>query len=120
MTYVCSSCGWTNKPCTHYTPPPDPLVAEIAALRAEVERLKGEYAWQTQNADNCRADASRMGQLWEQAVKDWKAAERSRDEAREALMEVLEGLLSGDEPDAVLRKAEIRAKRVLSGEKEGA
>ena len=46
----------------------DAQAAEVEALRAEVERLnevceglRGQFVWQTKNADNCRADASRMG-----------------------------------------------------------
>jgi len=46
----------------------DVQAAEVEALRAEVERLnevceglRGQFVWQTKNADNCRADASRMG-----------------------------------------------------------
>ena len=65
--------------------------AERIAAEAEVERLRGEYAWQTKNADNCRSDASRMGQLWEQAVKDWKAAEAANNEARGALKAIVDG-----------------------------
>ena len=46
----------------------DVQAAEVEALRAGVERLnevceglRGQFVWQTKNADNCRADASRMG-----------------------------------------------------------
>jgi len=46
----------------------DAQAAEVEALRAGVERLnevceglRGQFVWQTKNADNCRADASRMG-----------------------------------------------------------
>jgi tRNA G26 N,N-dimethylase Trm1 len=63
------------------------LRRDLDAARAEVERLKKVVVWQTKNADNCRADASRMGRLWEQAVKDWKAAEARLAEAAEAEVE---------------------------------
>jgi DNA repair exonuclease SbcCD ATPase subunit len=55
---------------------PRALAAEAALSEARAERDAAE-----KQRDGCRSDASRMGQLWEQAVKDWKAAERVRDEA---------------------------------------
>lgn len=67
--------------------------AEIAALRAENEALNGEVEDAQRQRDGCRADASRMGQLWEQAVKDWKAAEAALAALRGEVRVVAESLV---------------------------
>jgi hypothetical protein len=74
------------------------LTAALEEAKRERDQLREQFVWQTKNADNCRADASRMGQLWEQAVEDWKEAKAGR--------ELTQSLLIGQEVRAAAAERE--------------
>lgn len=61
---------------------------ELAALHSEINRLSQALVDAEKQRDGCRSDASRMGQLWQQAVKDWKAAQATVEAVRCALSRI--------------------------------
>src|SRR6185437_6087839 len=50
--------------------------AKVQELEAKLAKAQDDFAWQTRNADNCREDASRMGDRALKAEKERDSMER--------------------------------------------
>jgi hypothetical protein len=61
------------------------ILTEVKQLREENEKLKEDYKWQTNNSNNCRADASRVGEENEKLKERIEKLERIKSSAKQLI-----------------------------------